>query len=288
MHLLRVGLKLTGYFPLEVHRAMWSVAEEAGFDHCWGYDHMSSTPGADPMAPVFEGWAMLAAMAEATKRTRIGLMVTGNLYRHPGLLAKLGVTIDHLSGGRLEMGIGAAWNEPEFAMLGMDFPPVGERIRRLGEACTVLRKLWTEQRASFAGHFYTLRDAIAEPKPVQRPYPPIWIGGSGPKRTLRIVARHADVWNANAGSGGTAVTFDRAVELSSILDEHCEAIGRDPSAVRRSVQFQFTTADETSRMAEAYLRAGFTEHVLMIRGPDPVRNAEVAARDVLPRIRAMF
>jgi len=185
------------------------------------------------------------------------------------------------------MGIGAAWNEPEFVMLGMDFPPVGERIRRLAEACTVLTKLWTEERTSSAGRFYTLRDAIAEPKPVQRPYPPIWIGGSGPKRTLRIAAKHADVWNANVGSVGTSVAFERAAELSAILDEQCEAIGRDPSSVRRSVKFLFTTADESLRTAEQCLRAGFTELVVMLGGPDPVRSAELAGRDVLPRMRAL-
>lgn len=280
---MRVGLKLVGFFPLHIRRAMWNVAEEAGFDQIWENDHLSATgTGADPMAPVFESWAMLAAMAEATRRARIGVLVTGNLYRHPGLLAKLAVTIDHLSGGRLEMGIGAAWNEPEFAMIGMDFPPAGERIRRLDEACTVLRKLWTEERAWFAGRFYTLTEAIAEPKPVQRPYPPIWIGGSGPKRTLRVVAKHADVWNMK----GTGSTFERATELSAILDAHCRTIGRDPSAVRRSVQFMFTTVDETLRNAAMFRRAGFAEQILMLGGPDPLGQVNVVAREVLPRLRA--
>jgi F420-dependent oxidoreductase-like protein len=281
MHPLHVGLKLAGQiFPIPVHRAVWRIADDAGFDGCWGFDHFIAL-GPDPSAPVFEGWAMLAAMAEATKGTRLGLMVTGNLYRHPGVLAKLGATVDHLSGGRLEMGIGAAWNEPEFAMLGLDLPAVGERIRRLDEACTVVKKLWTEERATFAGRYYQLQDAIAEPKPVQRPFPPIWIGGSGPKKTLRVVARHADVWNSNDSDLG------KATELSAILDEHCRAIGRDPGSIRRSVQFRFTDVEETLRAAELYLRAGFSEQIVMLIGPDPVKSAELAARKLLPRKRTL-
>jgi len=293
MHPLRVGLKLSNQvFPIDVHRRVWRIADKAGFDGCWGFDHLLAL-GSDPAAPVYEGWAFLAAMAEATRRPRIGLMVTGNLYRHPGLLAKLGATVDHLSGGRLEMGIGAAWNEPEFRMLHMDFPSVGERIRRLDEACTVIKRLWTEPRATFAGRYYALSDAIAEPKPLQRPHPPIWIGGSGPKRTLRVVAKQADVWNSNAGS------FEGTVELAGILDEHCRAVGRDPESVRRSVQLRFGAGvdhavgepvglvDDAVRTAERYVRAGFSEQILLLGGPDPVKNAELAARELLPRLRTI-
>jgi len=220
-------------------------------------------------------------MAEATKRVRIGLMVAGNLYRHPGLHAKIGATIDHLSNGRLEFGIGAAWNEPEFTQLGMEFPPLGERLGRFGEAVRVIKRLWTQERASFEGKYYTLKDAIAEPKPVQQPYPPIWIGGSGPQRTLKIVARHGDVWNSNTGA------MDKTIALSKILDEHCATVGRDPSAVRRSVQFRFTTAEESIKTAETYLKAGFTEQIVMLGGPDPAKNAELAATELLPRMREL-
>ena len=224
---------------------------------------------------------MLAAMAEATKRVRLGLMVAGNLYRHPGLHAKIGATIDHLSDGRLEFGIGAAWNEPEFKELGMDFPPLGERIGRFGEAVRVIKRLWTRERASFKGKYYTLADAVAEPKPVQKPHPPIWIGGSGPQRTLKIVARHGDVWNSNAGE------MEKTIALSKVLDAHCAAVGRDPTAVRRSVQFRLTTVDESLETAETYLKAGFTEQIVMLGGPDPVKNAQLAATELLPRMRGL-
>jgi F420-dependent oxidoreductase-like protein len=280
-HPLRVGLKLSPQiYPIATHRAVWRIAEDAGFDGLWGFDHLLAI-GGDPTQPVFEGWTMLAAMAEATKRVRIGLMVAGNLYRHPGLHAKIGATIDHLSNGRLEFGLGAAWNEPEFRQLGMEFPPLGERIGRFGEAIRVIKRLWTHERASFAGTYYTLTDAIAEPKPVQKPHPPIWIGGSGPQRTLRIVARHGDVWNSNAGE------MEKTIALGKILDDHCRAVGRDPGAVRRSVQFRLSTVDESLKTAETYLKAGFTEQIVMLGGPDPVKNAELAATELLPRMRRL-
>jgi F420-dependent oxidoreductase-like protein len=281
MHPLRVGLKLAPQiYPIATHRAIWKIADDVGFDGLWGFDHLLAL-GGDPTQPVFEGWSMLAAMAEATKRVRIGLMVAGNLYRHPGLQAKIGATIDHLSNGRLEFGIGAAWNEPEFKALGMEFPPLGERIGRFGEAVRVIKRLWTQERATFSGNFYTLTDAIAEPKPVQKPYPPIWIGSAGPQRTLKIVARHGDVWNSNAGE------MEKTIALSKVLDGHCHAVGRDPQAVRRSVQFRFTTVDESVKTAERYLKAGFTEQIVMLRGPDPVKNADVAAKELLPRMRTL-
>jgi F420-dependent oxidoreductase-like protein len=280
-HPLHVGLKLSPQVhPIATHRAVWKIADDAGFDGLWGFDHLLAL-GPDPSQPIFEGWTMLAAMAEATQRVRIGLMVAGSLYCHPGMHAKIGVTIDHLSNGRLEFGIGAAWNEPEFVQYGMEFPPVGERLGRFGEAVRVIKRLWTKERANFKGKYFTITDAIAEPKPVQKPYPPIWIGGSGPQRTLKIVARHGDVWNSNSGE------LEKTVALSKILDEHCRTVGRDPSAVRRSVQFRLTTVDESLKTAETYLKAGFTEQIVMLAGPDPVRGAELAATSLLPRMREL-
>jgi len=195
---IRVGLKLSQQvFSLDAQREAWRMIDEIGFDHLWLFDHLVAIHADEP-TPVYDGWTLLASVAEVTKRTRIGLNVTGNLYRHPGLLAKIAVTVDHLSGGRLEMGIGAGWNEPEFVMYGMPFPQsAAERIDRLDEACQVLKALWTEPRASFDGRYYRLVDAIAEPKPLQRPHPPLWVGGNGPRRTLRVAAKRADVWSCD-------------------------------------------------------------------------------------------
>src|SRR5438552_1870793 len=177
-------------------------------------------------------------MAVITKRARMGLNVTGNLYRHPGLMAKIAVTVDHLSHGRLEFGIGTGWNEPEFRMHGLPFPSAGDRVRMLDESLRAMKLLWSVPRATYKGRFYELKDAIAEPKPVQRPYPPIWIGAKG-ERMLRLTARHADVWNSNARG------FAEGVALRKALDAVCTNAGRDPASVRRSISMRLTTPEET-------------------------------------------
>src|SRR5437899_8609899 len=141
-HPLRFGLKLSGQdTTIETLRAVWRIADEGGFDHLWDFDHFASIGAGGPDRPIFEGWTLLAAMAEATSRVRIGCMVTGNTYRHPAVLAKIATTVDHLSDGRLEFGIGGAWAEVEHEMLGIEFPSVGTRLRRLNEACVLIKKL---------------------------------------------------------------------------------------------------------------------------------------------------
>ena len=168
-HPLRFGLKVSQQGqPIEVLREGWRIADGAGFDHLWPFDHLLALHAA-PTTPIFDGWTLLGAIAASTDRIRMGLNVSGNLYRHPALLAKMAVTVDHLSGGRLEVGLGASWNEAEFAMFGMPFPGTADRIRMLDESCQVLKRLWTEERATFAGRFYRLSDAISEPKPRRRP-----------------------------------------------------------------------------------------------------------------------
>jgi F420-dependent oxidoreductase-like protein len=260
-------------------RAVWRVADEAGFDHLWAFDHFNPI-FSDVAGDVFEGMTLLAAMAQATSRVRIGLMVAGNTYRHPGVLAKMATTIDHLSGGRLEFGLGASGAEVEHTMLGIPFYTAGERIRRLAEALTVCRKLWTEERASFDGRYYTLTDAVSNPKPLQRPHPPIWVGGAGEKLTLRVVAEHADVWNV-IGS------VEEVVRKASVLDQHCADVGRNPAEIKRSVQPRFDPADPAAMvdLLHAYMEAGFTENIIYVPpGDEPVRAAEIAAERVLPAI----
>jgi F420-dependent oxidoreductase-like protein len=281
VHPLRFGLKLAPQLTtVDEMRAVWRVADEAGFDHVWNFDHFAAIVG-DPAGDVLEGWTLLGAMAEATSRTRIGCMVTGNTYRHPGVLAKIAVTVDHLSNGRLEFGIGAAWAENEHAMLGLEFGRVGQRIERLAEACTLMKLLWTEERASFRGRYYELTDALANPKPVQKPYPPIWIGGSGERKTLRVVAEHADVWNATTGDP------DEDARVSGVLDRHCADIGRDPAEIRRSIQFRwFDDSLDAVAIARAYAERGFTEIVLMLPPGRAAAQAEAAA-ELLPRLRQL-
>ena len=279
---VHVGLKLAPQFTtIGELRTVWRVADDAGFDHCWNFDHLASI-GGDPTSDVFEAWTLLGAMAEATSRVRIGCMVTGNTYRHPGVLAKTAVTVDHLSGGRLEFGLGAAWTEVEHTMLDLEFGTVGQRISRLAEACRLIKLLWSEERASFEGEHYRLADAIANPKPVQRPHPPIWIGGTGERKTLRVVAEHADVWNLPEQE------IEEAVRLSVVLDRHCADVGRDPAEIRRSVQLGFD-GDVEGLLARArpYVAGGYTELIVYLRGGNAERNAETAASEVLPRLRQL-
>ena len=279
MHPLRFGLKLSQHATVEEYREFWQIADDAGFDHTWVMDHFA-TIGGDETGIIHEGWELLAAMAVTTSRTRIGCMVTGNTYRHPGVLAKIATTVDHLSGGRLEFGLGAAWAEVEHTMLGLRFGTVGERMDRFEEALQIVRSLWTEQRTTFEGRHYQLRDAIAEPKPVQKPYPPIWIGGSGRKRTLRLTAEYADAWNVAGAPDETT-----ARELHEVLDKHCEDVGRDPASIRRTTQHRpGPDADEVLRETERLLGLGFTEVVYVIAQPNAVANAEAMAK-LLPRIR---
>ena len=219
-------------------------------------------------------------MAEATSRVRIGCMVTGNTYRHPGVLAKMAVTVDHLSGGRLEFGLGAAWADNEHTMFDLEFGTAGQRIARLEEACRMIKLLWTEDSASFDGGHYRLVDAVANPKPVQQ-LPPIWIGGSGERKTLRVVAEHADVWNMAGGD------VDEGVRLSGVLDEHCAAVGRDPAEVRRSVQlFYAGDVDVLLEQAGAFASRGFRDLIIGARGGSAEADATEVA-EALPRLRSL-
>lgn len=279
-HPLRFGLKLSGQdCTIEQLRAVWAVADEAGFDHVWDFDHLASIGQGGPDRPIYEGWALQAAMAQATKRARIGCLVTGNTYRNPALLAKIAVTVDHLSGGRLEFGIGAAWAEIEHQMYGVE--GLDHRVGRLSESLQIIKSLWTEERTNFEGRYYRMTDAIANPKPMQKPYPPIWIGASG-ATTLRLVARHGDVWNIAGGDPG------RVEELTAMLEDACGAVGRDPAEIRRSLQFGWDGKDrrELIELSGRYLDLGVTEQVLYLRGGDPVALAAAIA-EALPELRRL-
>lgn len=276
---MRIGIKLSPqHTTIDELRAVWRIADEAGFDSCWTFDHFASIGSDDPSGDVFEGWTHLAAMAEGTSRVRVGCMVTGNTYRHPAVLAKMAVTVDHLSGGRLEFGLGAAWAEVEHTMLGLQFGSIGERMDRFEEACQIIRSLWTQPRTTFAGRHYQLVDALANPKPVQRPGPPLWIGGTGRRRTLRIVAQHADAWNAGGG------TPEEIGELSTVLDQHCADVGRDPSAVKRTIQVRHGQTDDLPALVDAYGKVGISEVVVIVGSGSAVAETEQVA-DLLPLLR---
>lgn len=220
-------------------------AEELGYDTVWLFDHFFPIIG-DPQGPCLEGWTVLSALAALTKRVRLGVLVTGNTYRHPSVLAKMGATVDIISGGRLEFGLGAGWFEMEHRALGVPFPPTRERLERLEEALRLIRLLWTQDKVDFDGRHYRLRGAVCNPKPVQKPHPPIMVGGGGERRTLRSVALHADLWN----TFGPPELFRRKV---SILRRHCEAEGRDPDEIEKSV-LCITHVSEDPRSVERVIQ----------------------------------
>ena len=276
---LRFGIKLSQDATIDEYKAVWRIADEARFDHCWNMDHFASL-GGDDTKDIFEAWTALAGMAALTSHVRIGCSVTGNTYRHPAELAKMAVTVDHLSGGRLEFGIGAAWAENEHTMLGLPFGTARDRADWLEEALPIIRSLWTEPRTTFTGKQYLLTEAVAEPKPVQTPHPPIWIGGVGRRRTLRMAAEHAAVWNAPGGSPA------EVAELSAVLDGHCADIGRDPAEIRRSVQIR-VPADAAALVDQVagFVGVGVTEIILIVAA-EPVAQAERVA-DLLPELRGL-
>ncbi len=202
--------------------------EDLGYDSFWVMDHFHQIPSVgQPQEPMLEGWVTISALAGLTSKIKLGTMVTGNAYRHPSVLAKMGATLDVLSKGRLFMGIGAAWNDQEASAYGIPFPATKERLQRLDEAVQVIRRMWTDDKASFDGKFYQLRDAYCNPKPIQKPHPPILIGGGGERRTLRTVARYGDASNIF----GSPETVKRKL---GILREHCKDVGRDYDSIIKS------------------------------------------------------
>lgn len=261
-----ISAKLAPTFSYAELDRFWRLADELGFYGVWNYDHFYGPEGLgtivrDYRKDTLEGWTTLAAMALVVTRARIGCMVTGVTYRHPAVLAKMAVTVDHISGGRLEFGLGASWHEAEHRGYGIPFPGPGVRVAMLDEALRVIKALWTDDTASFDGRYFRLDEAICNPKPLQKPHPPIVLGGRGEKRMLRVVAMHADEWNGPS--------FDPAdwSRLNEVLDKHCDAIGRDPATIRRGVQLFLDPAqghemDKTLDMLPAFQAAGCQHAVL--------------------------
>ena len=218
------------------------AAEEAGFDSLWFDDHLLSDEG-DWRDPKLEGWASLAALAPLTTRARLGLLVAANTFRNPGLTAKLAVTLDHLSGGRLTLGIGGGWFAREHEAFGLDFGAgFGERLDRLEEAISLIERLLAGERVTHEGRFYRIVDAVCAPRPIQARIP-ILIGGSGREKTLRTVARHADMWNAYAAP-------ERVRESLAILRDRCAEIGRPFESIAKTVYMEVVIRASESKVRE--------------------------------------
>jgi F420-dependent oxidoreductase-like protein len=224
--------------------AVWREADGIElFESGWTFDHFYPI-FSDSTGPCLEGWTTLAALAQATTRLRLGVLVTGVHYRHPAVLANMAATLDIVSGGRLEIGLGAGWNEEESGAYGIELGTPGERSDRFEEGCEVIVSLLSLETTSFNGTHYQLRDARCEPKPVQQPHPPICIGGSGEKRTLRTAARFAQHWNF---VGGTPEEF---AHKRDVLHEHCAAIGRDAEDIMLSSHVRLNPGDDPGSVAD--------------------------------------
>ncbi|WP_106189309.1 LLM class flavin-dependent oxidoreductase [Umezawaea tangerina] len=251
-------------------------------EHAWLFDHLMPI-GGDPGGPAFEGWTLLAALAALTDRVRLGVMVTSNRFRPPAVLAKIATTVDVVSGGRLDFGIGVGSRPDhplarrEYAAHGLPFHDTAHAVASLAEACTVIRRLWTEEEPfDFHGEHVDLVGAFGSPKPVQRPHPPILIGGRS-VATLRVVARHADLWNIPGGD------LQDVVQRSAMLDRYCREIGRDPASITRSIHLP-VSYDQPGPTVEAIreaVDAGFGHVVLGLPAPYPVGVARWVADELI-------
>jgi F420-dependent oxidoreductase-like protein len=279
--------------------ALWQEADTLGFHSAWLFDHFLPI-FSDPTGPCLEGWTSLAALAMMTKNVRLGVLVTGNTYRHPAVLAKMATTLDIISQGRLILGLGAGWFELEHITYGLPFPQVRERLQRLDEALTMITRLWAEERVTFTGQYYQLHEAFLNPRPLQQPHPPVLVGASGERVALGIVARHADLWN----SFGSPEVFQKKI---AVLVEHCRRVGRDPDAVEKSVLLQMTLTDdpevkrraleneswgmlagnpaEIRQQVAAYVAVGVTHLIISLSAPYDYAALRRFAAEVMPAFR---
>lgn len=290
---------------------LWRKADDWGYDSLWNFDHFLPI-FSDPTGPCLEGWTTLSALGQATRRARIGHLVNGITYRNPCVLAKMAATLDHIAGGRLNLGLGAGWFELEHRSFGIDFKTIPGRLRALDEACRILKGMFRGEKFSFAGRHFTVTDALGNPRPVQDPHPPFMIGGTGEKVLLRIVARHADQWNAFGSP-------ERMRHLIEVTRRHGDAIGRDTSTIENTVMLplcygaspereraiegmvaamqQCTPAEARQRAMiggrqecldtiERYVRAGVTHFIFMTLPPVTPDEIQAFAEEVAPAARA--
>jgi F420-dependent oxidoreductase-like protein len=235
---------------IEGSQAQWQtsvdvavLAEKLGYDSIWVYDHFHNVPKPAQEA-VFECWTTIAAISQRTSRIRLGQMVGCNSYRNPGLLAKITSTVDVISGGRLDWGIGAGWYESEYKGYGYEFAKPSDRIGMLRETVEIVKSMWTNAETNYDGKYYKMSRANCDPKPLQQPTPPVWIGGGGEQLTLRVVAEHADV--SNFGSSLEEFTKKRA-----ILQDHCRIIGRDEDTIRKTISSEVFIRETEKEIIEA-------------------------------------
>ena len=261
----------------------WRYFEELGFDSVWDCDHYQQP--SRPNGPYFEGWTLLAALAAQTSSIRIGVLVSCNTFRHPALLTKQAVTVDHISNGRLELGLGAGWFVPEHKNFGIPFPDNAELVGRFREAVQVVDLLLRQDVTNYTGEFYQLTDAPFRPSPIQKPRPPLTLGAHRSKM-LRIVAEYADRWNSHG-------TVEELGERNKILDQHCAAIGRDPKSIIRSLYGwaalmpadPWESIDAFHEVIGRYRDVGINEFIIDEPSSDQFSTLEQIATEVIPKLR---
>jgi F420-dependent oxidoreductase-like protein len=304
------GQQHTSY---EAYAHLWETVEALGLDWASVFDHFLPIQS-DSTGPCFEGPTLLAAMAARTRRIACGIVVTGVTYRHPALLAKIAATLDHVSGGRFELGMGAAWNDLEHRQYGIPLPTLATRVEMLDEAAEIVRRLLTESEVGFEGRHYHLAGAYCEPKPLPGNGVPLWVGGAGERRTLPVVARRADGWNT------FLIPMDAYRRKLAVLAEECASIGRDPDDIRKALVFRAVlgetrneaedelaarsqqlgvepgelarqtlalTAEECIDLLRPYAELGVEDFLLMARPPLMPRTLEVLAHRVAPALRGV-
>jgi F420-dependent oxidoreductase-like protein len=296
-------------------RDAWRKFDDWGYDSLWAFDHFYPIFTPDPAGPCMENWTLLGALSQQTRRARIGALVNGNTYRNPCLAAKMAATLDHLSGGRLNFGIGAGWNELEHRNFGIDFKTLGGRLDALEESCQIIKGMFTQERTTFAGRHYTITDAVCNPKPLQKPHIPFMIGGRGEKRLLKIVARHADMWNTMHAS---PAQMKRLIE---VIERHGDTVGRDTDEIEKTImmplcykasedrerlicggvastagitpeqardRIMIGTKDECLDKIAQYQKAGVTHFIFSLRWPILVEDEfQRFAEEVIPAARAL-
>jgi F420-dependent oxidoreductase-like protein len=313
-HPIRFGI-YTSIRPLEWEpvRDLWQKADRWGYDSLWHCDHFYQAFPSDPDGPCLEGWTTIAALSQLTKRARIGVLVSGVAYRNPCVLAKMAATLDIVSGGRVNLGIGAGWYELEHRNFGFDFKPAGARLQALDEACQIIKSMFTRERTTLHGRHYQVTDAACVPKPLQKPNPPIMVAGMGEKVLLKIVARHADMWNG----GGSAEQMKRAIE---IIRRHGEAVGRDGDQIEKTAvmplcyrvsaekeaevaggmagmmqvtpeearkQIMIGNRDQCLETVKRYVDAGITHFIFLMLPANVEEEFERFAEEVIPQARGV-
>ncbi len=313
-HPIRFGVQTAQQnIEWEQLRSFWAKADGWGYDSLWVFDHFYPIFSPNPAAPCFEGWTLLSALSQNTKRARIGALVNGNTYRNPTLTAKMAATLDNVSGGRLNLGIGAGWFEAEHRSLGFDFKTVPGRLQALDESCQIIKGMFTQEKTTLKGKHYNVVDAVCNPKPMQKNLP-LMIGGHGEKVLLKIVAKYADMWNMG---NADAAEMKR---LISVIERHGDTVGRNTDEIEKTLMLancykapkqreetlssmvgmmaQTTPALARDRMIigskqecvdklEGFIKAGVTHFIFMHNPPlTAEEDIQAFAEDIIPQFHS--